>query len=749
MIDIINDQIFHLSNEKVSYIFHLLQNKQLGHLYYGKTIKNLTNGDIQYFLNRDNKAAGTVKFYEDDNKFTLADTLQEYPVFGTSDYKDGGLSIFEDNTPLYLDFQYEKYEIINGKKRISGFPSSYADENESQTLIVFMKDKNYDITLEQRYTIFHDSPVIVRNQIITNNGDKKLTIERAMSTVLDLSSSDYDFVHLSGAWLKERHIKKHNLSQGVVSISSLRGASSHHQNPFVALEHKDATLTSGDAYGFNLIYSGNFLAQAEVDEWDNTRVMLGVNPEYFSWTLNNEESFMTPEAVMCFSSNGMNGLSIEFSHFIQKHIINRKWSLEPRPIVFNSWEASYFDYNDDTLLELAGMAKDLGMECFVIDDGWFAKRDHDKTSLGDWFVNEKKFPEGIKKFSDDINNLGLQLGVWFEPEMISPDSQLYKEHPDWAVHHECERFSVGRGQYVLDFSNPEVVDNIFNQMKKIILETNMKYIKWDLNRNITEAFSQYLKRKGINQTEFFHRYVLGFYDLYEKITSEFPDILIEGCAGGGGRYDLGVLYYSPQIWASDDSDAIERLKIQFGTATAYPISTLSNHISTVPNHQIDRITSLDTRYNVALFGSLGYELNLKHLTEDEREVIKNQIKHYKKYMKLILNGEFHKLASPFENGGNDVVWGVVNEDKSEALVGIYRILAEPNGKPYEYLKIPFLHEDKYYEIDGEYVLSGDTIKKLGLKKPYQFNGANGPMAKIKGDFQSWVFHIKEVENKVV
>ena len=744
MIDIINDQIFHLSNEKVSYIFYLLKNKQLGHLYYGKSIKNLTKEDIQYFLNRDNKAAGTVKFYGDDNKFTLADTLQEYPVFGTSDFKDGGLSVFEDNTPLYLDFQYEKYEIINGKKKISGFPSSYADENESQTLIVFMKDKSYDITLEQRYTIFKDSSIIVRNQIISNNGQRKITIKKSMSTVLDLPSSDYDFVHLSGAWLKERHIKKHNLCQGVVSISSLRGASSHHQNSFVALEHKDATLTSGDVYGFNLIYSGNFLAQAEVDEWDNTRVMLGVNPEYFSWTLGNEESFMTPEAVMCFSDNGMNGLSVEFSHFIQKHIVNRKCSSERRPIVFNNWEATYFDFNHDSLLELAGMAKELGMECFVIDDGWFGKRDHDKTSLGDWTVNEKKFPRGIKEFSKDINKLGLQLGIWFEPEMISPDSDLYKAHPDWAVHHECERYSVGRGQYVLDFSNPEVIDNIFNQMKKIILETDVKYIKWDLNRNITEAFSQYLKREEINQTEFFHRYVLGFYDLYERITSEFPHILIEGCAGGGGRYDLGVLYYSPQIWASDDSDAIERLKIQFGTATAYPISTLSNHVSIVPNHQVDRITSLDTRYNVASFGALGYELDLKKLTDVEKEAIKNQIKHYKKYRDLILNGEFHKLVSPFEKGGNDIVWGVVNAEESEALVGVYRILAEPNGKPYEYIKIPFLSEDKYYEIDGEYVLSGDAIKKIGIKKPYQFNGVNAPMAKMKGDFQSWVFHIKEV-----
>ena len=744
MIEVINNQVFHLSNDKVSYIFYILENNHLGHLYYGKTIHTFTDETFEYFLSHENKSAGTVKYSKENTKFSLADTMQEYPAFGISDYKDGGLSIYEDSTPLYLDLKYKSYKIKKGKTKIKGFPTSYGSNDDTETISIILEDKNYNIQVEQRYTIFKDQSVIVRNQVIVNNGDKKITIQKAMSTVLDLPDSNYNFVHLSGAWLKERHIKKHSLSQGTVSVGSLKGASSHHQNPFVAMEHVDATLTSGTVYGFNLIYSGNFLAQVEVDEWGSSRAMLGIHPEYFSWALEKGQELMTPEAVMCYSQQGMNGLSIAFSQFISSHIIDEKWKDTPKPIVFNSWEAAYYNMNHDILSDLAKSAKELGMECFVIDDGWFGERNNDKSSLGDWYVNKNKFPRGLRSFSDEIHDMGMQLGIWFEPEMVSPHSQLYKDHPDWVVHHNSDRYCIARSQYVLDFSNPAVVDNIYSQLEAIIREAKIDYIKWDYNRNITEAYSQYLKKEGMNQTEFFHRNILGFYDLYERITEAFPNILIEGCAGGGGRYDLGVLYYSPLIWVSDNTDAVERLKIQFGTATAYPLSTLSNHVSICPNHQMSRETSLDMRYHVASFGHLGYELDLSLLSNDEKEVIKEQIINYKKYRDLMTHGTLHKLVSPFEKGRNECCIAVSNDDNSQIVVGVYRILGEPNCKSQEYIQIPFVDDKSLYSIDGQYVVPGDVIRNIGIRKPYQFNGINLATAKMKGDFQSWVFHIEKV-----
>lgn len=746
MIEVNDHRIFHLYNEKISYVFYVLKNNHLGHLYFGKRLPHLDQSQIDYFITKENKAAGTVKFFKDDSLFTLHDTLQVYPVYGTTDFKEGAIEIFKNDEPLYLNFEYENYVISEDKEKIPGLPSARSQQ-KSKTLKIVLCDHVLNIQLEQYFTIYQDSGVITRYQKITNLSQEPIVITKAMSVALDLPSSDYQFVHLSGAWLKERHVKKSYLNQGIVSVGSIKGASGHQQNPFVALESTNGTLLSGDTYGFNFIYSGNFLAQVEVDEWDRTRVMLGIHPKHFGWNLDTNNSFYTPEALMSYSENGLSGLSQENASFIQNHIIAPQWQNKVRPIVFNSWEAMYFNFDEDQLYQLAKQSQELGMECFVIDDGWFSHRDNDRSSLGDWYVNTRKFSNGIKAFSKKINALGMQLGIWFEPEMISPDSLLYQQHPDWVVRPEKSRYSVGRGQYVLDFANPEVVTNIFNQMCKIIEEGNIQYIKWDMNRNITEAFSPYLKSKGIRQTEFFHRYVLGLYHLYEQIIEKFPNILIEGCAGGGGRYDLGILYYSPQIWVSDDSDAIERLKIQFGTSLGYPINTLSNHVSAVPNHQVDRYTSLDMRYHVALFGSLGYELDLNALTHEEKETIKQQIKEYKKYRSLINEGVFYHLKSPFDDEGNEVCIAICNHDQTESLVGFYRILAKPNCSPCEYLKIPFVNDESFYQINNEIVLSGAIIKHIGVLQPYQFNGANHATAKLKGDFQSCLIYIKKIMTK--
>ena len=742
MIEVINHQYFHLYNEKISYIFYVLKNKHLGQLYYGERLHHIDKIQLEYLTKKENKAAGTVKFFKDDGLFTLGDTLQVYPVFGTSDFKDGAIEISKNQEFLYPHFEYESYKIYDGHQPIPGLPSSRSTQEDSQTIVVRMQDCDHHIVLEQYFTIFKDCSVIARHQNIINLGHEDIWVEKAMSTVLDLPDANYQFVHLSGAWLKERHVKKKNLCQGTVSVGSIKGASGHQHNPFVALEEVNATQNQGRAYGFHFIYSGNFLVQAEVDEWNRTRMMIGIHPKAFAWRLAQGENFHTPEAIMSFSHNGTGGLSRENALFIEKHIISPQWAHHPRPVVFNSWEAAYFDFDENKLYDLALKSKELGMECFVIDDGWFGHRDNDRSSLGDWFVDHKKFPSGIKVFAKKIHELDMKLGIWFEPEMISPNSELYNEHPKWAVMHEGSRCSIGRGQYVIDFSNPEVVEYIYKQMYKIIVETQLDYIKWDMNRNITEAYSQYLKTNEIPQKEFFHRYILGLYHLYDMLLESFPNLLIEGCAGGGGRFDLGILYYSPQIWVSDDSDAVERLKIQFGTSLAYPMSSMSNHVSAVPNHQIDRITSLDMRYHVAMFGALGYELDLQQLTLEEQVQIKQQIIEYKSYRELLMKGHFYQLMSPFE--GNEVCWGVVNDDRSEALVGFYRILAKPNCSPCEYLMIPFLNDDDEYIVDNETIISGEILRKIGIIQPYQFNGANHGTAKLKGDFQSHVFKIKKV-----
>lgn len=735
MINVIDNQYFHLQNNKISYLFYVMPNQQLGHLYYGQPLGDLSNKDLEYLARKVNKSAGTVKFSADTGQFTLADRGQEYPVYGSSDFKAGALEITEGTTPLYTDFRYKSCRITKGKPRRLHQPATFGDDGE--TLSVQLTDEEHQLALTLNYTIFNDHSVIVRNQSITNLGADPRTVQKMMSGVLELATDDYEFLHLSGAWLKERHITRHALAQGTVSISSLKGASGHQHNPFVALQEKNGTIDHGQVYGAQLIYSGNFIGQAEVDEWSHTRVLMGIHPDYFTWEIGEGESFETPEILLAYSAQGLNGFAQETASFIEKHIIDPQWQNKPRPIVFNNWEATYFDFDHQKLIELAKSGKELGMECFVVDDGWFGKRDDDRSSLGDWTVDERKFPKGIKVFAQEIHQLGLQLGIWFEPEMVSPDSQFYRAHPEWVVRHPFSRISIGRGQYVLDFANPQVVDAIYEQMKKIIQETELDYIKWDMNRNITEAYSAYLNEVGIDQTEFFHRYILGVYRLYEKILTDFPTILIEGCAGGGGRYDLGILFYSPQIWPSDDSDAIERLAIQTGTLLAYPLSTFSNHVSASPNHQVWRQTSLKIRQDVAMFGPLGYELDLNQLTETEKTAIQERIAFYQENRQLLTFGRFYQLATGTDN---EVAWAVYDETEQKAIVGFYRILSKPNSAADEFLPLSFLSADQTYQVNDE-ILSGKILRQIGIRKPYQFNGANPDQAQVQGDFQSYIYQI--------
>ncbi len=740
MIDVISHKYFYLHNEEVAYLFYVMENGQLGHLFYGKDLGKLTENELKYMTKHDNKASGTVKFSPELQPFTLADRKQEYPVYGTSDFREGAINLEKiDGEVLYPDFKYESYEVKDSKPRDLNEPASYAQKGESETLIIHLVDHDHHLQLNLNYTIFAHSSAIARSSEIKNVGQESLTLQNLQSLALDLPTADYDFLQLSGAWLKERHIKKRPLVQGITKIESLRGASSHQENPFIALTSKNVDLNDGKIYASNLIYSGNFVSQVEVDEWGVSRLMTGINPATFSWLLKPGQSFKTPEAVLFFTDRGYNGLMAQTHAFVKNHIIDRKWQKIKRPIVINSWESFVYDFNEEKLLSLAKKAKKLGMECFVLDDGWFGHRDTDRTSLGDWTPDKKKFPNGLAHFGQKLHQMGMQFGLWFEPEMVSPDTALYKEHPDWVVRHPYKRAGIGRGQYVLDFANPEVIDNIYAQMASIISKCHVDYLKWDMNRNITEAYSPYLKNQHLLQGEFFHRYIVGVYHLYAKLLKAFPNLLIEGCASGGGRYDLGIMYYSPQIWPSDDSDAAERLDIMTGTMLAYPLSVFSNHVSAVPNGQVKRITSLKFRQNVACFGPLGYELDINKLTPLDQKQIYDQINWYKKRRDLLVNGDFKQLLPLTDT--NKSAFSV--NDCDHQIIGFYRKLTRPNETLDRFISLPNLNLNAYYKVNGQAVLSGRFLKEFGLRQPYQFNGSNAGTAQLIGDFQSFLFEIEK------
>lgn len=736
MIQIIDHKYFHLYNKNISYVMYIMPNNELGHLYYGKNLGKLTASDLSYLAFHDNRGAEITEFDPKLKDFSLADRMQEFPIFGSSDYREGAVEIKKGHEYLYPDFKFASYELSKGKKR-EKYPVAYG--NDCENLVVKLADKERGLELNLFYTIFDNSSAIVRHTEIINLSEDDYYLEKANSLSLDLPSADYDFLQLSGAWIKERHLVTRPLKQGITKVESLRGATSHQANPFVALIDKKASNNSGEIYASNLIYSGNFVSQVQVDEWHTSRLMTGINDQHFEYLLKPKDKFKTPEAVLFYTKLGYNGLMNETHSFVKNHVIASKWRSRKRPVVINNWEATYFDFNEEKLLKLAKTAKDLGIECFVLDDGWFGRRDDDTTSLGNWTINKKKFPFGIKHFSKQIHHLGMQFGLWFEPEMVSADTPIFKQHPDWVVHHPYPRYSVGRNQYVLDFTNPEVVDNIYNQMSAIIEDADVDFIKWDMNRHISEAYSPYLQKNKRPQGEFYPRFIQGVYDLNHKLLTSYPDLLIEGCASGGGRFDLGILYYSPQIWPSDDSDAVERLDIMTGTLLAYPLSCFSNHVSAVPNHQVGRIESLKYRQDFNFFGPLGYELDLNKLSKDEKEAIKEHIAKYKENRNLLVNGNFNFLQ-PIGDRQNTYSWSIGN--KQEQFVAFYRKLAKPNESLDQYLNLPVIDSNCQYQIDDQWEISGNVLKNFGLRLPYQLNGWNENSAQLSGDFQSKIFHLK-------
>jgi alpha-galactosidase len=557
-----------------------------------------------------------------------------------------------------------------------------------------------------------------------------------MSLCLDLPDHDYEWMQFSGAWARERHIRTRKLEMGIQSIGSMRGNSSHEHNPFLVLKRETTDEFQGEAIGFSLIYSGNFLAQAEVSTHDTTRVLMGIHPDCFDWKLEPTESFQTPEAVMVYSREGLNGMSQTFQRLYQRRLARGYWRDRPRPILLNNWEATYFDFTQEKLIEIAKKAKECGVELFVLDDGWFGRRSNDHAGLGDWVANRERLPEGIAGLAEKIDALGLKFGLWFEPEMTNMDSDLYRSHPDWILQTPGRSVSHGRHQYVLDFSRKEVVDAIFEMMDKILGGAKVSYIKWDMNRSITECYSLVLPAD--RQGEVFHRYILGVYDLYERLTEKYPEILFESCSSGGGRFDPGMLYYAPQAWTSDDSDAVERLKIQYGTSYCYPISSMGSHVSVAPNHQLNRNTPLHTRANVAYFGTFGYELDLNKLTDEEQQEVKQQICFMKEYRELFQFGTFYRLCSPF--AGNITAWMVVSPDKKNAILGWYRVLNTVN-EGFSRIRLAGLDPALVYEINGkDREIYGDELMNLGLITTDTGSLENGRASSV--DFESRLYILK-------
>ena len=730
-----SNRMFHLQTKHTSYVFHVIEDGSLGQLYYGPKIPFK---DDYANLNTREEHDCTNTRTDEDVEFQAELLKQEYAGLGKGDYRYPAFQITYPNGSRTSEFQYRDYELKDGKERLTGLPSTFADDsNDSQTLTVKLADG--DLELQLHYTVFADEDVIVRSTTFVNHG-KTVFLNRALSAQLDLPDANYDFIQFAGSWSRERHLHRSHLHPGTQSISSLRTASSHQENPFFMLARPHTDNNQGAVFGFNFVYSGNFLDSVEVDQFDTTRVLIGINPDEFGWKLNSGDSFQTPEVIFSYTDNGFNALSQQLGAFYAQHLINPHFAYQERPILINNWEATFMDFTEDKLMPIVERAKELGIEMFVLDDGWFGHRDDDRSSLGDWFVDEKKFNHGIAGFAKRVHDLDMKFGLWFEPEMISIDSKLYQTHPEWMIKTPGRGQTPGRHQFVLDMSRKEVVDYLFELMSHIIQDAKLDYIKWDMNRNITEMYGADLPAD--QQLEFSHRYILGVYDLYDRLTKAFPDVLFESCASGGGRFDLGMMYYAPQAWCSDDTDAIERIKIQDGTSYGYTPSMWGAHVSAVPNDQVGRLTSIDTRAKVAYFGAFGYELDVTELSDEEQATIKQQVAFYKQYRKLFQFGTFYRLETP-DTSDNVYAWETVSPDKQTAIGMRYQIL---NGANPAYIRYYFkgLDPERHYTVnDGSEVFSGAELMNAGYFVPRVMNRLQSP--KVPSDFHADMFIVKAVD----
>lgn len=731
-----SSRIFHLCNKSISYIFSITGFNTLSHIYFGKYLKTY-HGQLEYPL-IDRGFSGN-PFSVIDRGYSLDTIPQEVSGNDSGDYRVPSIEIKFINGNSTNKLSYKKHDIQWGKPKLEGLPSSFVDNSdEAQTLIVTLEDetKNYEIDLI--YTIFRNIDIICRSTKIRNTGQELIEIKKVSSLQMDFTGKYFDSITLPGSYANERMVEREDITYGIKKFSSSRGASSHHMNPFIALVGKNTDEFQGEVYGYSLVYSGNHSIEVEKDHIDQLRLIIGINNQNFSWILDKEKSFQTPEVIMTYTDGGINSMSNNFHNFVNKSIIRKSFQGTKRPILINNWEATYFDFNMEKLKLIVDDAFELGIEMFVLDDGWFGKRNSDKSSLGDWFVNKEKFPKGIDVFAEYVHLKGMKFGIWLEPEMISLDSDLYRKHPEYMIKVPNISPTASRSQFVLDMGRKEVRENIFNQIDNILGKGNIDYVKWDMNRHLADLHSIELSPE--KQGEVSHRYILGVYELLDKIISKYPNILFEGCSGGGGRFDLGWSYYMPQSWASDNTDPFARLLIQYGTSLLYPFSTITSHVSASPNHQTGRDTSLETRAHVAMSGVLGYELDLNSLSQTEKNKIRDQILAYKKIRNLVQFGDFYRLQGPIQSS-NNISWQFVSKDKKETVVLISQKLSSARPvltktkllglninekyKNTELLKVD-VEENKigYFESDDIYSsiklgeeFYGDELMNMGIYNP--------------------------------
>ena len=663
-----------IETENTSYQMLADENGFFHHLYYGRRIDR---ANMEYlFTNYDRGFSGNPYILRNNRTFSLDTFPQEYTSFGVGDYRINAIAVTNGDGSYAADFRYVSHEILPGKYAIPQMPSVYDNGGEAETLIVTLRDPVTLLTVRLYYGVFPAYDVITRCAEIINQGREQVTLLKADSVCLDMPFGKWDLIHFHGRHCLERQMERSPLIHSIQTIASKRGMSSHHHNPFVILCDNRADEDHGDCFGLMFMYSGNHKTEIEVDQLENVRVCMGIHDAQFRWNLNQGERFHTPEVILSFSADGFTRLSHNYHGLIRHNVCRGKYKLAPRPVLINNWEATYFTFNEEKILDLAKQAAALGIELFVLDDGWFGVRNDDNSGLGDWFVNREKLPDGLSGLAERINALGMKFGLWIEPEMVNEDSDLYRAHPDWAFAAPHRSPMTGRNQLVLDMSRQEVVDYLFDSISKLLRESNIEYIKWDMNRPISDVYSHGAPRD--RQGEIGHRYVLGVYQLMDRLTTAFPEVLFEGCAGGGGRFDPAILYYSPQIWLSDDTDPIERMTIQYGSSFGYPVSTMGAHVSASPNHQTGRTTPLKTRGVVAMSGTFGYELDLNRLSEGEKEEIRGQIQDFKKYYWLIQDGDYYRLTDSGDSRFY-TAWQFVAKDGSETLVNMVVNSPQPNS----------------------------------------------------------------------
>ena len=695
-------RIFTLTTAHTTYQMQADAQGYLLHLYYGAR----TAGEMDYLLNYGDRGfSGNPNSAGNNRTYSLDALPQEYPSLGTGDFRNYALNIENADGSQCCNLVYITHEIVAGKYTLKGLPFVRAEENEAETLKIILEDPVTKVELHLLYGVLEKEDIITRSVIIKNAGKAPVTVKKAQSACLDFLHGDYDLIKFYGRHAMERNMERMPVSHESTRIGSRRGSSSHQYNPGVILAGKNTNEDSGSCYGMLFVYSGNFLVEAEKDQYDQTRIQMGLTDELFAYPLEAGAEFTAPEVILSYTNKGLSRLSQQYHHCIMNHICQGKYVHANRPVLINSWEAAYFEFTGDTIVELAKEAKELGIDMVVMDDGWFGKRNDDNSSLGDWYVNEEKLGGTLTKLIERVNAEGVKFGIWIEPEMVSEDSDLYREHPDWAITIPGRKPVRSRNQLVLDFSRKEVRDEIFKRICAVLDQGNVEYIKWDMNRSLADIYAP-------NVT---YDYVLGVYDFLEKLTNRYPDILIEGCSGGGGRFDAGMLYYTPQIWCSDNTDAINRTRIQYGTSFFYPVAAMGSHVSAVPNHQTGRVTSMHTRGVAAMSGTFGYELNPALLNAEEKAEIRAQLAQYREYQELIREGDYYRLSNPFQD--NFAAWMVVSDDRAKALVSVIRLTAEANP-PAAYVTLKGMEEDAFYrEKTTGKVYPGAALMEAGILLP--------------------------------